>query len=175
MKKSILSILGSVFLIGLIASCSSPHIPLKKATLPEGVYVQSKSNHSSGYGTKLLDGVETYESIDVCKEIITLTIKSDKKIQISKKYVTYYSIDNTGDIPAYTTLAVPEEEIIYNHEGTYQIYTDDNVVFDLDDVDEGGPLQEGCYWLYTISGDELTLKKNVIMIDGTIVYNFIKQ
>lgn len=171
--KKIRNYLAGIFILGgLLASCSftGTYFPTKK-TIPDGTYVCEEPTATTGYYKKLLDGVETLESLDTTIRRETLTIKGNTLHYVLDNCSSYEKVD--ADSNSYVTLEEPVVENISDLTGTYTIYTDDKIMFDI----EGDTyvFQNGSYFEYEQNGDEIKFVKKAILDGSYILGPFKKQ
>lgn len=163
-----MAILGG--LLSLFTSCSftGTYFPTKK-TIPEGQYLKEEVCASTGVYSKLLDGIETSENIDVTIRRETLTVKGNT-IEYTYGEYTYF---NMIDRNTFVTLSEPTVEYYKECSGTYTIYTDGKINFDV----EGGDytFQNGSYFDYEKDGNEIRFVKKAILDGSYILGPFIKQ
>lgn len=177
MKKTFFIFL-SVLVLFLQSSCYNEiHIPSSE-TLPEEIFVQTEITASTNIYEKIVDGQQTDKNLDTSKAITILKILPDNKICFSKKEYKYYDRkkdDETGAI-IFTTLDEPEVTYSYEKNGTYFLFKNNQIMFELEDEKMGGPLQNGCYWKYNLTDDEFIINKILnIQIDGGLTYKFSRK
>lgn len=174
MKKTNILFTAAVLATALFTSClQQVNIP-STDTFPEGTYTETKETSISGVYEKYVDGEQTDKNIVSEKVIHILTVKADNKIHFTEKYVTYYDykLEDDGK-KTFTTVNPPREKIIYDADGSYEMYKGNKVIFDLEGKENEFPLQDGCVWKYTLTDTSLEIKKIMnIQIDGTMFYHF---
>lgn len=170
MKKYRIFLTG-IFIIGcLFTSCSftGTYFPTNK-TISDGTYVCENTIESTGYYKKLLDGIETSESLNVRGKKETLIIEGNTLHYISEECTYYERMANDS----FVTLEEPVVENIRDLTGTYTICTGGKIVFDV----EGDTyvFQNGAYFDYEQNDDEIKFVKRAILDGSYILGPFKKQ